>query len=70
MKINGIPIKVETDTVIELEIGGRIQLTAPAGMGRTCLYLDVNLCGTLNIAGGSAIIGKISGLGMWQKVLG
>ena len=68
MKINGIPIKVKADTVIELEKEDRIQLTAPAGMGRTCVYLEVNPCGMLNITGGSSIIGKIAGLGMWQKV--
>jgi len=68
MKINGIPIRVENDTVIELEKGDRIRLTSPSGLGRTCLYLEVNSAGKLNITGGSEIVGKISGLGMRQKV--
>jgi len=68
MRINGISIVVKTDTVIELEEKDKVQLTVPAGVGRTCVYLEVDSSGKLNITGGSAIIGKISGLGMWQKV--
>ncbi len=68
MKLNGIPIKTEKNTMVELEKGDRIQLTAPASLGQTYVYLEVNRAGMLNITGGSSIIGKISGLGMWQKV--
>lgn len=68
MKINGLSVKTENDAVIELEKGDRIRLTTPASLGRTCVYLEVSPGGMLNIAGGSSIIGKISGLGMWQKL--
>jgi hypothetical protein len=53
--------------VIELEHEDQVQLVVPASMGRTCVYLEVNLNGELEITGGSSVIGKISGKDMKRK---
>ena len=68
MKIDGIGFTPKNDRDIELEQNEKIRLFVPASKGQTCVRLEVDSSGMLNIVGGSAIIGKIAGLGMWQKL--
>lgn len=55
-------------SVVELGPNERIQLLVPASMGRTCVHLDVNPSGKLQITGGSSIIEGIVGEGMAEKL--
>ncbi len=53
---------------IELEHGDMIQLTSPAGLCRTCIYVEVTPDGLLTLTGGVSIIKKISGVGILEKI--
>ncbi len=54
--------------VVELEHGDMIQLTSPAGLSRTCIYIEVTPDGLLTLTGGVSIIKKISGFGISEKI--
>jgi hypothetical protein len=55
------------EDVLVIEDGDDIKITIPSRVGRTCIYLT-GRNGKIDITGGTAIIGKIAGESLIEKV--